>query len=535
MTVAVIIATGVTGGEPDPVPTAASPWGDDPDAPTLLTRLCEQLGTLNVPDVQIVTRPELAPLLRKDGHDVLECADPAADLAEIALLARRAGGPVLLLPGDLVISTELLARLVRDARDPATAITVPADEDCLNAARSGTARLDTARLDVPRPVRVAGGRVASAGSSRHRVTSPNAAFPGVLHVSRARTAEFAEIADKLAMLLEVPGTLPAPVAGTGDGAAMSPDDDPAQLLLVGLVRSGVPVASCADPALVCRRAAGPDAAASAAAAHEAVAAVDEDRVRLAAAVKSEDGFFATYAVSSYSPFLVRWAAGRGLTPNAVTCISMGVAVLAAIWFAAGTRTGMVAGALLFYLSFVFDCVDGQLARYTRCRSTLGAWLDAVFDRAKEYVVFAGLAVGATAAPPDSPVHAGNVWPLAVAALALQTVRHMVDFSYAARANVAGPAAPPVTPLTLPGDGAAAPSHKAPAGGAAARLSAATSKIRVLHWAKKIIILPIGERFALIAVTAALGNARITFAALLAWGWIAAVYTLTGRVMRSTAR
>ena len=48
-------------------------------------------------------------------------------------------------------------------------------------------------------------------------------------------------------------------------------------------------------------------------------------------------------------------------------------------------------------AFVFDCVDGQLARYTRQFSTLGAWLDATFDRAKEYTVFAGLAVGSTAA------------------------------------------------------------------------------------------------------------------------------------------
>ncbi|MFC9969441.1 CDP-alcohol phosphatidyltransferase family protein [Spirillospora sp. NPDC127200] len=511
MTVAVIIATGVTGGEPDPVPTAALPWGDGPDAPTLLTRLCEQLGTLNVPDRRIVTRPELAPLLRKDGHEVLECADPAADLAEIALLARRADGPVLLLPGDLAASTELLARLVRDARDPATAVTVAAHG-------AGSC-----------PARVAGGRVASAASSRHRVTSPNAAFPGVLRVARERTDELAEIAGNLAKLLRTPGSLPAPVAAP---AAGPPLDDPARLLLVGLVRSGVPVASCADPSLVCLRATGPDAAGEA---YEAVSGVDEDRVRLAAAVKSNDGFFATYAVSSYSPLIVKWAAGRGLTPNTVTCISMSVAVLAALWFAAGTRTGMVAGAVLFYLSFVLDCVDGQLARYTRCHSALGAWLDSVFDRAKEYTVFAGLAVGAGAAALDSPVHAGNVWPLAVAALALQTVRHMIDFSYAARPAGRAPAAPPVTPLALPGDGGAPAAHAAPAGGAAARLSAATSKVRALHWAKKVVVLPIGERFALISVTAALGNARLTFAALLAWGWIAAVYTLTGRVMRSTAR
>ena len=68
-------------------------------------------------------------------------------------------------------------------------------------------------------------------------------------------------------------------------------------------------------------------------------------------------------------------------------------MLAAVWFSAGTRPAQVAGAVLLYLSFVLDCVDGQLARYTRAFSPLGAWLDATFDRVKEYVVYVGLAFG----------------------------------------------------------------------------------------------------------------------------------------------
>lgn len=46
------------------------------------------------------------------------------------------------------------------------------------------------------------------------------------------------------------------------------------------------------------------------------------------------------------------------------------------------------------------------------------------------------------------------------------------------------------------------------------------------------MLPIGERFALISITAAAGDARLTFVALLAWGSLA---ILTGRVLRSVAR
>ncbi|KAB2351580.1 CDP-alcohol phosphatidyltransferase family protein [Actinomadura rudentiformis] len=528
MTVAVILATGRIAGSHDPCPAAALPYAGgsgDAERLTLLARLRAQLATLNVPDQHIITRPELAPALREDGHDVIESKGTVSDLREIAELAARTEAPIVVLTGDLVTGEEPLARLLLDAKGPATALTGPPP-------------------DAATPVRAERRRIASAGSPYHRVTEPNAGFPGALRVAHSRAGALAEIAGNLASLLEDPDALerlsPEPEPGA---AAPGRAPETIELLLVGLVRAGIPVAQCGDPQLVCLRA---DSAEAVDAARAAIDAVDEDKVRLAAAVKSNDGFFTTFAVSTYSRYIARWAALRGLTPNMVTSISMGIAVVAAVWFAAGTRTGMIVGGVLFYFSFVFDCVDGQLARYSRQFSTLGAWLDAVFDRAKEYVVFVGLAAGSTAAAAGSGVHGGDVWGLAVAALALQTVRHMIDFSYGAsrRQHVSRPL--PVLPLTSPDDGSsasgAAPIERPaaaqgaqPSGGLAVRLSRSTSQVRVLHWAKKIIVLPIGERFALIAITAALFNARVTFVALLVWGCVAAMYTLTGRVMRSIAR
>ena len=101
-----------------------------------------------------------------------------------------------------------------------------------------------------------------------------------------------------------------------------------------------------------------------------------------------------------------------------------VGVLAAVAFATGDRWGLVLGAVLLQAAFTLDCVDGQLARYTRTFTPLGAWLDSIFDRGKEYVVYAGLAIGA----------GDDVWLLAAAALALQTVRHAGDFAFNARAR-----------------------------------------------------------------------------------------------------
>jgi phosphatidylglycerophosphate synthase len=523
MTLAVVLVTEAIGGRSEPCPTAELPYG--PGA-TLLERLLDQLASLNVHDSRIVARREIAAPLRKHDLDVIETDGLDDDLRVVAELTRAAGEqPMLIVHGDIVAGDEPLTRVVRDAKAAAAAV--------ISRRRPG------ADPDPARPmVRTEGDRVVSAGSRYHQVTDPDAAFAGVLRIAPAATRTLADVAAELAALS---GTF----AAAGSSAAGG-DDVPA-LLLTGLVRAGVRVSGHDTGVLVCARARTTE---QAAAARAAVAAVDEDRVRLAAAVKRDDGFFTTYAVSSYSWRIARWAARRRLSPNTVTSISMGVAVLAAVWFAAGTRTGMVIGALLLYVAFVLDCVDGQLARYTRQFSTLGAWLDATFDRAKEYVAYAGLAVGSTAAAVGSAVHGGNVWRLAVAAMALQTCRHMVDFAFGAakrRSGAAGAAqggaALPVLPLSAPDDGALGPPPRASSktargnglGQLAIWLSGSTEQMPWLRWAKKIVILPIGERFALISLSAALFNAKVTFVLLLGWGLLAAGYTLAGRILRSIAR
>jgi hypothetical protein len=55
---------------------------------------------------------------------------------------------------------------------------------------------------------------------------------------------------------------------------------------------------------------------------------------------------------------------------------------------------------------------------------------------------------------------------------------------------------------------------------------------LLQWPKRLIVLPIGDRYVLMSVTAALFDARVTFIALLAWSAVAVAYANTGRVLRS---
>ena len=240
-------------------------------------------------------------------------------------------------------------------------------------------------------------------------------------------------------------------------------------------------------------------------ARQAVAAVDDEAIRLKSAVKARDGFFTTFFISPYSRYLARWCARRGLTPNQVTTASLLTALIAAGCAATGTRGGFIAAGVLLIASFVLDCTDGQLARYSLQYSTLGAWLDATFDRAKEYAYYAGLALGAARGGDD-------VWALALGAMILQTCRHVVDFSF----NEANHDATANTSPT-------------------AALSDKLDSVGWTVWVRRMIVLPIGERWAMIAVLTAATTPRITFYVLLVGCAFAATYTTAGRVLRSLTR
>ncbi|MGW7051481.1 DUF5941 domain-containing protein [Streptomyces sp. NPDC054887] len=240
-------------------------------------------------------------------------------------------------------------------------------------------------------------------------------------------------------------------------------------------------------------------------ARAAVAAVDEEAVRLRTAVKSRDGFFTTFCISPYSRYLARWCARRGFTPNQVTTASLITALVAAGCAATGTRGGYVAAGVLLLFSFVLDCTDGQLARYSLQYSTMGAWLDATFDRAKEYAYYAGLALGAARGGDD-------VWALALGAMVLQSCRHIVDFSF----NEANHDAESNTSPT-------------------AALSDRLDSVGWTVWLRRMIVLPIGERWAMIAVLTAVTTPRTVFYALLVGCALAALYTTAGRVLRSLTR
>jgi phosphatidylglycerophosphate synthase len=456
-------------------PGALLPFEDG----TVLSRVTAQLAALGAPPAHALCRPgtEAAAAAAVPGAELHACPQTGAELRLIARLAGEpSAGALVVVDGGIVTQREALARLLVDPRVATGALV--GDGDGVS------------------PVRAERGRVVSAGSPRHTVTAPTGVFLGALRVAPADRPRLAAAAERLAEL-------------TGD------DADTAALLVVGLVRSGAGVAAVDRRTLAWARPASPADAERAA---RAVAASDEERDRLDAAVKRSDGFFTTFFVSPYSKHLARWAARAGLTPNQVTVASFAIGVLAAAGFASGERAGLVSGAVLLQLAFTLDCVDGQLARYTRRFSAFGAWLDSILDRAKEYAAYAGLGIGAS--------RMGDpVWTLAACALALQTIRHAMDFAGLAVTEEREPVPPP--PLEQAGDGLAR-------GGRPGRLGRllATPSGGAALWVRKAIAFPIGERFAAISLTAALFTPRTTVVVLLAWGGFAIAYNTTGRILRS---
>ncbi|MEV4462657.1 DUF5941 domain-containing protein [Micromonospora echinofusca] len=421
--------------------------------------------------------------LRRAGADEVR---HVADLDELAALADAATGPVLVTGADLVAHTAVLRHLATSPVGPTVALVLT---DPPGEGRTA--------------VREERGQVVGAGPPEALDGEATGVFGGALRVG----------VDDLPSLAAAARAVAAGVVPAGAPSAAAPAGPAVDRLFAGLTGLGTLTFAQRVRLLVAHRVADPSGLA---AAEAAVAAVDEDRAELKLSVKERDDFFTTFFVSTWSPYVTKASAKLGLGPTAVTMISVAFAVAAAVLFGTGGRLALVAGAVLLYLGFVLDCVDGQLARYTRHFSAWGGWLDTMADRAKEYVVYAGLGYGAT----QAGFRYG--WALAIAAITLQTVRHMTDTWYG----------------VLHDEAARRPKAVGISGGGIGdKLNAASNRVQadtgsVSYWLKRTVVFPIGERWALIAITVALFGPLVSLYAVLAWGVLAFAYTGALRTLRA---
>ncbi len=116
-----------------------------------------------------------------------------------------------------------------------------------------------------------------------------------------------------------------------------------------------------------------------------------DIPRLRSAIKTRDGWWASIFAGPVANRLLQPIADiQWITPNLITISSLIIGIIAAYCFYSGAY---ITGAILVQLSFIVDCMDGQLARYRQQFSKLGAWLDRISDRIKDFLYFFALALG----------------------------------------------------------------------------------------------------------------------------------------------
>ncbi|MFM7463843.1 MAG: CDP-alcohol phosphatidyltransferase family protein, partial [Actinomycetota bacterium] len=228
------------------------------------------------------------------------------------------------------------------------------------------------------------------------------------------------------------------------------------------------------------------------------------RLKLNLANRSNDGFFSVLVLRRLSKPLTAFSVKFGISPNLITLISLLVGFYAAYLF---SQSQYLAGAIFFQLSLIIDCSDGEVARYTRKFSDFGRWFDASTDRVKEYLVYASLAYSA----------GEKWWIFAIALMTLQTIRHLSDYTFAAisQEREGGLIA---RDISLRDDGYSSPEWR--------------GESDFKYWVKKILNLPIGERWLAISVLAAIGGGALVFPGMLFLGLVSIFYAWLTRIRRT---
>src|SRR6478735_7867862 len=120
----------------------------------------------------------------------------------------------------------------------------------------------------------------------------------------------------------------------------------------------------------------------------------------------------------------------GLTPNGLTLIGFGISIAGAALLVAQL---WVIGGIVVFVGGAFDMFDGTLARATGKVSPLGAFMDSVFDRWGEAVVYLGIAWGSVLAATSAIAiggTAGGADTVAVLAVAALGAAFMVSYTRA---------------------------------------------------------------------------------------------------------
>ena len=335
--------------------------------------------------------------------------------------------------------------------------------------------------------RVSQARITGASSGYHEVRHGNHNFLGIIRLSQIQKAEIVEALSRVIDTNHSGNTI--------------------DLILVALVRAAIVIAPAEVAGAPFIRSNNLD---ERNATKNQIAALNDARLRLKLANRANDGFYSVFFLRKISKLFTWLAVRLKMTPNQVTLISFAIGLLSAYEFSKGNFWAIFAGAVLLQLSIIIDCVDGELARYTRQFSQLGAWLDAITDRIKEYLVFFALAYGAAK-------NGRDLWIPAMGMMLFQTFRHLSDYNFARINKIRSSRLEPLD-FNLKNDGFVSVERE--------------KKTRLEYWSKKVLQFPIGERWLAISASSVIGGAAFTFTIMPILSLISIALVFRGRFIKT---
>ena len=128
-------------------------------------------------------------------------------------------------------------------------------------------------------------------------------------------------------------------------------------------------------------------------------------------------FDALYRV--VSKFFLKFFIRTPVTPNQLTVSAGLFSIVASILLMSQSRAYLVVAGVLIQVYAILDCVDGDLARAKGMTSTLGAWLDAFFNKLSDFCMIAGLSLGVY-------LRTGNIYALHLG-LILMGMEFLIQF------------------------------------------------------------------------------------------------------------
>lgn len=105
--------------------------------------------------------------------------------------------------------------------------------------------------------------------------------------------------------------------------------------------------------------------------------------------RKSDYLITILVTNELSLLLTRLVMNTRMTPNAFTLCSIASGIVCSILYAMGQ---FQIGSLFLFLSHLFDCTDGNLARAKNEFSLIGKWLDMIGDRLSHSFVFVGVSI-----------------------------------------------------------------------------------------------------------------------------------------------